>query len=626
MTMQNKLRKSMSNSRGTLFNDFLEQIHNDISSLRSGEVAGYIPELLEVEQDGFGIAIATVDGYVYQVGDSQTPFSIQSVSKAFTYGIALQDEGEEKVRSKVDVEPSGEAFNSISLEPETGRPRNPMINAGAISITSMVNGRNSEEKVSRIMDEFARYTGHQVHYDEKIYLSEKRTGHRNRAISHMLRNYEILESDPEQSLDAYFRQCSIMVTCRDLAVMGACLANTGVNPITGIRALDARYVPKVLSVMASCGMYDYSGNWIYQVGMPAKSGVGGGIVAVLPGQFGLAVYSPRLDPRGNSVRGIAVCERLSSDLGLHMLHSSRVTSSTVIRSVYNAREVHSRRDRHPREMNFLTEHGGQVLAVELMAELTFVSSELIIREIETRNDEVRFLVLDFTRVTSIDQSACRIFSEVAQKYTAEGIHMLFVGIKDKYSFCDYLKRQFKTIDASCLMLFNDMSRALEWCEDQLAMEMEVDDAALDELPLEQQPLCAEMTEDELAFLESLLTEKRYTAGDIICREGEPAKLVYFIVAGNASAEISVDGKTRSWLNGLKQGGVFGESALLGNKVRSADVVADTDVLLKELVARELLSHEDPVAQKVLQKFFRNLSLMYDSRLRRANLQIRALSR
>ena len=269
--------------RKTSFQYYLDQLYERFRTLDAGQVADYIPELSRVDPDGFGLALVTVDGHVYQSGDSREAFSIQSISKAFVYGIALEDKGQEGVAAKIDVEPSGEAFNSISLEPVTGRPRNPMINAGAIVATSLVNGDDGESRVERILRRFSDYTGHELNVNESVYRSEKETGHRNRAIAHLLRNYDILEGDPEQPLDAYFRQCAIEVTARDLALMGAALANGGVNPITGVRALQPNLVPRVLAIMATCGMYDYSGNWIFQIGMPAKSGVGGGVVAVLPG-------------------------------------------------------------------------------------------------------------------------------------------------------------------------------------------------------------------------------------------------------------------------------------------------------------------------------------------------------
>ncbi|MGZ8915584.1 MAG: glutaminase A, partial [Methylobacter sp.] len=350
---------------------YLESLHQNYANIDKGEVASYIPELLKADPQWFGIALITVDGHVYQVGDSRQSFTIQSISKAITYGIALEDNGVEAVLRKVDVEPSGEAFNSISLEPDTGRPRNPMINAGAIATVGLIRGDSPDEKLSRMLKCYERYLGHPVSIDEDVYSSEKSTGHRNRAIAYLLRNSDIIEKDTDDVLDVYFKQCSILVTCRDLALIGCTLANNGVNPITGVRALESRYVPKVLSVMSSCGMYDYSGAWVYEVGMPAKSGVGGGIVAVLPGQFGLAVFSPKLDERGNSARGIAACKKISSDFGLHMLHTGRSTTSSVIHAGYDAAHVPSKRSRNVIQTRLLAELGHKVAVLELQGELMF---------------------------------------------------------------------------------------------------------------------------------------------------------------------------------------------------------------------------------------------------------------
>lgn len=252
-----------------LFLDYLESLHKDHASMRHGEVASYIPELLKADPEWFGIAIVTVDGHVYQVGDTQQAFTIQSISKVITYGIALEDNGVEAVLKKINVEPSGEAFNSISLEPGTGRPKNPMINAGAIAAMAFVAGDTPELKLKRMLAAYRGYLGHEVSVDEAVYRSEKASGHRNRAIAYLLQNSNIIERDPDSLLDLYFKQCSLLVNCRDLALMAATLANDGVNPVKGVRALKSEFVPKVLSVMSSCGMYDYSGAWIY-VGRDAR--------------------------------------------------------------------------------------------------------------------------------------------------------------------------------------------------------------------------------------------------------------------------------------------------------------------------------------------------------------------
>ena len=237
---------------------FLEQLLERYAPLSAGRVADYIPELAKADPAAFGIVIATVDGQVYEVGQSRQTFTIQSVSKPLVYGAVLEDCGRERVLRSVGVEPTGEAFNSISLEPGTGRPLNPMINAGAIAVSSLVQGPTREARLARIVDALSSYAGRPLALDEAVFESERSTGHRNRAIGHMLRTYGIVGEDPEPALELYFRQCSVLVDCRDLALMAATLANGGVHPVTGQRALRAEFISSVLSVMATCGIYDTS--------------------------------------------------------------------------------------------------------------------------------------------------------------------------------------------------------------------------------------------------------------------------------------------------------------------------------------------------------------------------------
>jgi glutaminase len=235
--------------------------------------------------------------------------------------MALEDHGREHVLSKVNVEPTGEAFNAIVLDELTNRPFNPMVNAGAIATADLIEGANLADRVKRMLAMFSRYIGREVYVDNAIFLSERTTGHRNRAIAHLMLNFGMIGGRVEETLELYFQQCSVLVNCRDLAAMGATLANAGVNPLTGERALQAQYEKDVLSIMLSCGMYDYAGEWAYRVGLPAKSGVGGGVLAVVPGVAGIAVFSPPLDAKGNSVRGVLVCRELSERYGLHVFES-----------------------------------------------------------------------------------------------------------------------------------------------------------------------------------------------------------------------------------------------------------------------------------------------------------------
>src|ERR1044071_3819751 len=344
--------------------DHLTELHNEFSGLTDGHVATYIPELARANADWFGICLVTAGGAIYEVGDFLQPFTIQSISKPFVYGLALEDNGRAEVLKKVGVEPTGDAFNSISLDPGTGRPRNPMINAGAIASAGLIAGKSGATKLNRLLGAFALYAGRELSLDETVYRSESETGHRNRAIGYMLRNFGILETDPMPVVELYFKQCSISVTCRDLGLMAATLANRGVNPVTGKQAIRGEYVESVLSVMGSCGMYDYAGEWIYNIGMPAKSGVAGGVIAVLPGQLGIGVFSPRLDLRGNSVRGIRVCQDLARHLDLHVFNCAG-TGESVLRVHFTAAEMNSSRVRTSEESRALHQFGKSIQCYQL---------------------------------------------------------------------------------------------------------------------------------------------------------------------------------------------------------------------------------------------------------------------
>ncbi len=304
---------------------FLRDLHIKYTGLREGVVADYIPELGKANPDWFGICVVTTGGDVITFGDSEQSFTIQSVSKPFVYGLALERHGREATMRRIGVEPTGDAFNSlVKLDERSNRPHNPMVNAGAIAASNLIQGGGPPERLAQILDMFHRYIGHEPQIDMAVFTSERATGHRNRAIAHLMRNFGMIGDDIEDTLDLYFKQCSILVTCRDLGIMAATLANNGVNPLTRERAVTPDYLRDILSVMYTCGLYDYAGEWAYHVGLPAKSGVSGGIIAVAPGQCGIAVFSPLLDARGNSVRGIKVCEALSSQFGLHMFESHGV--------------------------------------------------------------------------------------------------------------------------------------------------------------------------------------------------------------------------------------------------------------------------------------------------------------
>lgn len=297
----------------------LHTFYDAIKDLNEGNVASYIPELAKACPDWFSICLCSPDGQLYEIGDSRQAFTIQSISKPLVYGQALDTYGREFVSSRVGVEPTGDAFHSIiTLDEQSKRPHNPMVNAGAIAMTSLLQGKTPTERLNHLLDTYKRYVGHPVTVDMATYTSERSTGHRNRAIAHLMLNFGMIEGSVEEQLDLYFQQCSVLVDCRDLSVIAATLANRGVNPITGDRAIHEEHVRDLLSVMFTCGMYDYAGEWVYEVGFPAKSGVGGGILAVVPNRWGIGIFSPRLDERGNSVRGIEVCKALSKRWRLHL--------------------------------------------------------------------------------------------------------------------------------------------------------------------------------------------------------------------------------------------------------------------------------------------------------------------
>lgn len=305
----------------------VESLHDEYRSLDEGTVATYIPELGKANPNHLGICLVTADGRVFEAGDCLEPFTIQSISKPFTFGMALEELGHEKVWQHVDVEPSGDAFNSIELQNGTNRPHNPMVNSGAITVTALLHERFGPATFDTILARFSAAAGRPLSIDQSVYESERRTGHRNRAIAHLLLNFGLVPADAEAALDVYFRQCSILVTSRDLAAMAATLANMGRNPVNDVGVFDIHCVKHMMSIMLTCGMYDYSGQWAYRVGIPAKSGVAGGVMAVVNRQVGIGIYSPRLDAHGNSRRGVEVCADLASRLGLHVFDCLNVGST-----------------------------------------------------------------------------------------------------------------------------------------------------------------------------------------------------------------------------------------------------------------------------------------------------------
>lgn len=294
----------------------------------SGAVADYIPALAEADPDLFGLAVVDVLGGAHDVGDAVHPFSIQSISKMFVYALAIQEHGHAKVRDIVGVNNTGLAFNSVmALELNDGHPMNPMVNAGAIATTALMPGVTPAEKWDSIRDGLSAFAGRRLSMDGEVYRSEMMTNQRNQALGRLLSSYGRLEGDSDGIVDVYTRQCSLTVTAHDLAVMGATLADGGENPVTGERVVSAEVCRDTLAVVAASGLYERSGEWLFEIGVPAKSGVAGGIVAISPGKGAAGAFSPRLDSAGNSVRSQLAIGHLSRSLGLNLFASAVHTTS-----------------------------------------------------------------------------------------------------------------------------------------------------------------------------------------------------------------------------------------------------------------------------------------------------------
>jgi glutaminase len=603
---------------------YLAGLHAKYVDLHEGQVATYIPELAKANPNWFGICLATTDGALYEVGDTRQPFTIQSISKPLTYGLALEDHGREAVLAKIGVEPTGDAFNSISLAPDTGCPLNPMINAGAIAAASLVAGRSAEDRLNRLLSVFSTYAGRALTLDHAVYESERATGHRNRAIAHMLRNFDIVTDDPEPSLNLYFQQCSIVVTCRDLSLIAATLANGGINPVSGDRAVRSEFVHHILGVMSTCGMYDYAGDWLYWVGMPAKSGVGGGILAVVPGQLGIGVFSPPLDVRGNSVRGVAVCKDLSVDLDLHLMMVPRFSRSAV-RAHYTLEKVRSKRLRNTSERQALDQTGDRACVVELQGDLTFAAAEACVRRVVNSKAATQSVILDFHRVASIDDCAARLLFDLFVHGQSAGVQLLFVNLHQHLQFRRFLEeRSSATARHPKPITFPDIDPALEWCEDQLLEALPHAGRSTGAVDLRAHEICWGLSAAELARLEPVLTHRSFRAGTLIVRKGEPADEIYLLSHGEASVVVDLANGQLKRLATVSPGMAFGELAVVNRSPRSADVRADTEVECYALSTQALdaLGDAHPrIKIQILENLLRNLAQI----LARANRELAALA-
>jgi glutaminase len=593
---------------------FLDQLHRDCAGVKDGAVAAYIPELAKADPDWFGLCLVTANGAVYETGDSRQEFTIQSISKPFVYGLALEDNGREAALKRVGVEPTGDAFNSISLDPGTGRPRNPMINAGAIATAGLIAGKTPATRFRRVQEMFSTYAGRPLRVDDTVYRSESETGHRNRAIGHMLRNFDKLDGDPMPTVENYFRQCSISVNCRDLGVMAATLANRGVNPLTGKPALRGEYVESVLSVMGTCGMYDYAGEWLYNVGIPAKSGVAGGVLAVLPGQLGIGVFSPRLDVHGNSVRGIRVCQELSRCLDLHLFNRPTVGKFTI-RLKFTGAEFTSSRVRTAHESRILREEGKAIHVYQLQGNLMFATLETVVRDVLESVNEMKFLVLDLKRVLSLNESAGHLLHSIVARLGAAGKTVLFSHSAQLPLLRRMMKAKMAGQFDELFRAFADNDLALEWCEDRLLEDAST--GSVDKVKPADYELLRGLAPEELHALRPLLEPRTFKRGQSIITAGDAAREIFFLARGRVS--VFLPGHERR-LATFSPGRSFGELAFIDGAARSANIVADTDAEC-HLFALEDFHKLGKTQPAIKIKLLERLCLDLTAKLRKANREL-----
>lgn len=592
--------------------EYLARLHAEYADLTDGEVASYIPELSDADPSLFGICMATADGAIYEVGDTGHRFTIQSISKPLTYGMILDELGDEAVRAKIGVEPTGDVFNAITLDPVNGTPANPMINAGAITATAMVGG---EDRLTRLLAGYSRYTDRDLSINEEVYNSERATGHRNRAIAHLLYGSGAIDSDPEAALDLYFQQCAAEVTCRDLALIAATMANGGLNPANGQRAATVATTRRMLTVMATCGMYDGAGDWLYTVGIPAKSGVSGGILAVLPGKLGIAVFSPLLDGHGNSVRGVQVCRDLTQNLGLRLIDSG---GQRPIRDSHSIAELGSKRIRSAAERAVLTDRGNDVAAVELQGDLEFPETEMVIRRMVSLPDTADLAVLDFRRVTRADPVAAPFFAELHREFTGHGRRLVFSGLGNHSTFLDAMIHITigETPDGVELLTFDELDAALEWCESQLLVAADVT-ADTGEVDLPQHELLQGLTAPDLDAVQALLEPREFAAGDMVLRPGGTADELYLITRGQLSIMGTRPSGQPRRLATLTAGMVLGELAFATGQARTSTVWADSPVQCYALSAADLadLARHQPTAELVILRNLVGITSARASRMR-----------
>lgn len=597
-------------------------IHELFREENGGTVADYIPELGMADPADFGICITTREGFSYEVGDTRVEFTIQSISKALVYGLVLELKGAQGLSGKVNVEPSGEAFNAISLDPVTGTPKNPMINAGAIATTGQLRELVGEESEARLLRFLSGLAGRELTIDPAVYESERDTGHRNRAISHLLRYFDILELDPELSLDLYFRQCSISVTARDLSMMAATLASGGVNPDSGARVLTPETTTKVLAVMGTCGMYDYSGRWLYDVGLPAKSGVGGGVLAVAPGRIGIATYSPRLDEQGNSVRGVKACAEISARFGLNLFRQNPPINS-VVRASYSLASRPSRKARSVQDRDALEVLGKQIQILHVQGVLDFATTERLITKLLQCAAESKGVILDFRNCVDCDTGSGQMLLAQVESVLLRGVSMLVCHA----DACDELRTHLTSLGSE--VVCESLDDALERMEDsllpgELAESGRETSTQVSDYQFTDGEIFRSLTAAQKETVSNLSKSMVTQSGDTVVTAGDVGDEFFVIARGDFGAYAPGRASSKPIrIATLTPGMTFGEAGLLFGEPRTATVISETDGLLMCLSEADLCDLRDkhPHTAFALMKCF---VFSQSEKLRLTNAQVALL--
>jgi glutaminase len=461
--------------------------------------------------------------------------------------------------------------------------------------------------------------GRELDIDPLVYQSESETGHRNRAIGWMLRNFDIIEEDPTEILEAYFQQCAIRVTCRDLAIMGATLANHGVNPLTGQRAIAPRIRRQHPVGHVLLRHVRLLGEWIYNVGLPAKSGVGGGILAVLPGQLGIGVFSPPLDAQGNSARGIAVCRELSSRYNLHVFNSA-TPSLSVLRNRITGAQVASNRSRPEDEARLLRQHGDRIRLFEIQGNVTFGPAERVVRELLAGADTAFAYILDFSRVPQIDVVSSRLFLDTFEALAAQGIWVHITRSHHVSILKRSARRRHGDAPPARLAWENDADTALEFCENRLLESLGDRRSSSTAVAFEQCELVENLSAADREKVARLLTPRHFDKGSVVFEAGAPAAEMLIILKGKASISLTLANGLGYRVTTCTPGMTFGEMALLDGAPRSATVRADTDIEALSLGADglDLLMKAEPVIHA---KLLTNIARHLAARLRKRNAEV-----